>query len=293
MIMKKHLYLLSLLFLTAVSSFTTVKAVDRCNNLTVMSFNVRYDNPADSMNNWRYRSNRVADAINFYAADIVGTQEVLHNQLNDLRSRLNDYDMVGVGREDGKCQGEYAALWYRKDRFEAVDTGNFWLSATPDIAGSMGWDGACVRIATWALLRDKSTGKELLALNTHLDHVGVVARREGISLILERIASMRGTNAVVMTGDFNSTPDSDVLEHILGESTSGHLTDTRLTSPVVYGPSWSYHEFGTLPYDKRVLIDYVFIGGPLKAMRYGVLSETRDGLWLSDHCPVLATMSWK
>lgn len=293
MIMKKHLYLLSLLFLTAVSSLTTVKGSDRCNDLTVMSFNVRYDNPADSMNNWRYRSTRVADAINFYAADIVGTQEVLQNQLNDLRSRLKDYDMVGVGREDGKCQGEYAALWYRKDRFEAVDTGNFWLSATPEIAGSMGWDGACVRIATWALLRDKSTGKELLALNTHLDHVGVVARREGISLILERIASMRGSNAVVMTGDFNSTPDSDVVEHIIGKSTPGHLTDTRLTSPVVYGPSWSYHEFGTLPYDKRVLIDYVFIGGPLKAMRYGVLSETRDGLWLSDHCPVLATMSWE
>lgn len=262
-------------------------------DLKVMSFNIRYDNPGDKDNNWKYRSDRVADAIMFYDADIVGTQEVLHNQLDDLKSRLSAYSMVGVGREDGKEQGEYAALWYKPERFDLVDSGNFWLSQTPEVAGSMGWDGACVRIATWAKLRDRRSGRELLALNTHLDHVGIEARREGVTLILERINNMRGNLPVIVTGDFNSTPDSDVIAHITGESTPHHLTNTRTVSPIVYGPSWSYHEWGTLPLEKRTLIDYIFIDGPLSVKSYGVLAETNDGRWLSDHCPVLATMAWK
>ncbi len=107
--------------------------------LKVMSFNIRYDNPGDSLNNWKFRADRVADAILFYNADVVGTQEVLSNQLADLKERISDrYGMVGVGREDGKEQGEYAALWYKKDRFELCDSGNFWLSQTPEVAGSMG-----------------------------------------------------------------------------------------------------------------------------------------------------------
>lgn len=263
-------------------------------DLSVMSFNVRYDNPDDSLNNWKYRSDRVADAILFYDADVVGTQEVLVNQLNDLKKRLDrSYAMVGVGREDGKEQGEYAALWYKKNRFELCDSGNFWLSETPEVAGSMGWDGACVRIASWAILRDKESGRELLAMNTHLDHVGQTARREGVTLILNRVKELRGDRPVVVTGDFNSTPESDVVAHVTGDSIPGHLTDTRTASPLVYGPSWSYHDFGRLPLGERVLIDYIFIGGPLTVKSYGVLSETKDGSWLSDHCPVLANMIWE
>ena len=202
--------------------------------LKVMSFNIRYDNPGDSLNNWKFRADRVADAILFYNADVVGTQEVLSNQLADLKERISDrYGMVGVGREDGKEQGEYAALWYKKDRFELCDSGNFWLSQTPEVAGSMGWDGACVRIASWAVLRDKESAKELLALNTHLDHVGQVARREGITLILDRVRELRGDRPVVVTGDFNSTPESDVVAHITGDSIPGHLTNTRTASPPV------------------------------------------------------------
>lgn len=263
-------------------------------DLSVMSFNVRYDNPDDSLNNWKFRSDRVADAILFYDADVVGTQEVLVNQLNDLKKRLDkSYAMVGVGRENGKEQGEYAALWYKKTRFELCDSGNFWLSETPEVAGSMGWDGACVRIASWAILRDKESGRELLAMNTHLDHVGQTARREGVSLILNRVKELRGDRPVVVTGDFNSTPESDVVAHVTGDSIPGHLTDTRTASPLVYGPSWSYHDFGRLPLEERILIDYIFIGGPLTVKSYGVLSETKDGSWLSDHCPVLANMIWE
>ena len=138
--------------------------------VNVMSFNIRYDNPEDSLDNWRYRKDRVANAIHFYDVDILGTQEVLHNQLEDLKLRLPEYGVVGVGREDGKEKGEYSALWYKKDRFNVLDSGYFWLSETPEVAGSKGWDGACERIASWVKLQDKVSGKEYFALNTHLDY---------------------------------------------------------------------------------------------------------------------------
>ena len=123
------------------------------------TFNIRYDNPADSLNNWKYRKDTVAAFIKANQLDIVGMQEVLHNQLEDLKQRLPEYAEVGVGREDGKTQGEYAPLFYRKDRFEALDSNTFWLSQYPDSVGFIGWDGACTRIATWAKLKDRKTGK--------------------------------------------------------------------------------------------------------------------------------------
>ena len=197
--------------------------------VNVMSFNIRYDNPEDSLDNWRYRKDRVANAIHFYDVDILGTQEVLHNQSEDLKLRLPEYGVVGVGREDGKEKGEYSALWYKKDRFNVLDSGYFWLSETPEVAGSKGWDGACERIASWVKLQDKVSDKEYFALNTHLDHVGGMA-------------------------------------------------------------SWSFYDFGKIPYNKRPLIDYVFVRNGLKVLRYGILAETENNGFLSDHTPVLVTV---
>ena len=110
--------------------------------VNVMSFNIRYDNPEDSLDNWEYRKERAANAIRFYDVDILGTQEVLHNQLEDLKQRLPEYEVIGVGREDGKEKGEYSALWYKRERFNLLDSGYFWLSETPEVAGSKGWAGA-------------------------------------------------------------------------------------------------------------------------------------------------------
>jgi len=276
----------TLIIAVAVSVAQTLSAQP----LKVMSFNVRYDNPADASNNWQYRRDRVADAINFYDADVVGTQEVLKNQLDDLKVRLPRYGMVGVGREDGKTQGEYAALWYKSDKFSVVDSGNFWLSETPEVAGSMGWDGACVRVATWAVLRDKITGAEIFALNTHLDHVGEIARREGVTLILDKVHELSGGRPTVVTGDFNSTPDSDVVAHVTGSDIKHHLIDSRAASPLVYGPAWSYHDYFNLPYAERVLIDYVFVSDNVTVKSYGVLAETDGDAFLSDHCPVLVNL---
>lgn len=285
----KNLFLL-LLPLVAASCGQVKQQTSAPQPVNVMSFNIRYDNPEDSLDNWQYRKDRAANAIRFYDVDILGTQEVLHNQLEDLKQRLPGYAVIGVGREDGKEKGEYSALWYKTDRFDLLDSGYFWLSETPEVAGSKGWDGACERIASWAKLQDKKSGKKYFALNTHLDHVGVVARREGISLILDRVNELSDGLPVIVTGDFNSDPQSDVIKHITDAANPEHLTDSRDVAAIVYGPSWSFHDFGNIPYDRRPLIDYVFVNHGLKVLRYGVLAEMENNDFLSDHAPVLVTV---
>ena len=173
--------------------------------LNVMTFNMRYDNPEDGENNWRFRRERAAEVIVSHDIDVFGTQELLVNQLNDLKELLPGYAAVGVGREDGAEAGEFSAVFFKRDRFTPLESGTFWLSETPEVAGSRGWDGACERVATWVVLRDKS-GREFLFINTHLDHVGQVARDEGVSLLMKRIGSLRGERPVILTGDFNSEP---------------------------------------------------------------------------------------
>ena len=285
----KRILLLFLPFLAA-SCGQVKQQAPASEPINVMSFNIRYDNPEDSLDNWKFRKDRAANAIRFYNVDILGTQEVLHNQLEDLKQRLPEYDVIGVGREDGKEKGEYSALWYKKDRFTLIDSGYFWLSETPEVAGSKGWDGACERIASWAKLKDKITGKEVFALNTHLDHVGVVARREGISLMLDKVNQLSDGLSVIVTGDFNSEPESDVIKHVTDPTNPEHLTDVREVSPIVYGPLWSFHDFGKIPYEHRPLIDYVFVRNGFKVVRYGVLAETENESFLSDHAPVLVTV---
>lgn len=286
--MKKWTFLVAPLLAVACSGGQQAASMDE--PIDVMSFNVRYDNPGDSLNNWRFRKDRVANAIRFYDAEIVGTQEVLHGQLLDLQQRLPEYGVVGVGREDGKEKGEYSALWYKKDRFEVMDSGNFWLSETPEVAGSKGWDGACERIAAWARLKDKTTGKVILALNTHLDHVGEVARREGVALVLDRAEVLGEGARIVVTGDFNAGPESEVIRQVTDTAHPQHLTDARMVSPIVYGPDWTFHDFGRWPQEKRERIDYVFLGEGWKVTRYGVLAELDNEAYLSDHNPVLVTI---
>lgn len=283
---------IALLFIPLLAaSCGQVKQKETPQPVNVMSFNIRYDNPEDSLNNWKYRKDRAANAIRFYEADIVGTQEVLHNQLQDLQTRLPEYGVIGVGREDGKTQGEYSALWYNKDRFHLKDSGYFWLSETPEVVGSKGWDGACERIASWGVLEEKGSGKPYFVLNTHFDHVGEVARRESVNLILQRTDSLSKGMPVIVTGDFNADPESEVVKKLTETANPLHLTDSRSLAAVVYGPEWTFHDFNEIPFDKRPLIDYIFVRNGLKVTRYGVLAETENEGLLSDHAPVLVTVT--
>ena len=275
--MKRLIYLLAAVAFTACGSATS---------LSVMTFNMRYDNPEDGQNNWRFRRERVAGVIKAQEVDVLGTQELLSNQFNDLSGLLTGYQGVGVGRLDGVESGEYCAVFFRKDRFTLLDSGTFWLSETPEVVGSLGWDGACERIATWVVLRDRD-GREFFFIDTHLDHVGQVARDEGVSLLMKRIETLSGGRPVILTGDFNSEPGSSVVAHVQKD---GVLRDAKAIAAQLSGTDWSFSDFGQIPEAERPLLDYIFVSGDIEAVRYEVLPDTFDGGYVSDHAPVMAVV---
>ena len=275
--MKRLIYLLAAVAFTACGSATS---------LSVMTFNMRYDNPEDGQNNWRFRRERIAGVIKAQEVDVLGTQELLSNQFNDLSGLLTGYQGVGVGRLDGAESGEYCAVFFRKDRFTLLDSGTFWLSETPEVVGSLGWDGACERIATWVVLRDRD-GREFFFIDTHLDHVGQVARDEGVSLLMKRIETLSGGRPVILTGDFNSEPGSSVVAHVQKD---GVLHDAKAIAAQRSGTDWSFSDFGQIPEAERPLLDYIFVSGDIEAVRYEVLPDIFDGGYVSDHAPVMAVV---
>ena len=275
--MKRLIYLLAAVAFTACGSATS---------LSVMTFNMRYDNPEDGQNNWRFRRERIAGVIKAQEVDVLGTQELLSNQFNDLSGLLTGYQGVGVGRLDGAESGEYCAVFFRKDRFTLLDSGTFWLSETPEVVGSLGWDGACERIATWVVLRDRD-GRELFFIDTHLDHVGQVARDEGVSLLMKRIETLSGGRPVILTGDFNSEPGSSVVAHVQKD---GVLHDAKAIAAQRSGTDWSFSDFGQIPEAERPLLDYIFVSGDIEAVRYEVLPDIFVGGYVCDHAPVLAVV---
>ena len=275
--MKRLIYLLAAVAFTACGSATS---------LSVMTFNMRYDNPEDGQNNWRFRRERIAGVIKAQEVDVLGTQELLSNQFNDLSGLLTGYQGVGVGRLDGAESGEYCAVFFRKDRFTLLDSGTFWLSETPEVVGSLGWDGACERIATWVVLRDRD-GRELFFIDTHLDHVGQVARDEGVSLLMKRIETLSGGRPVILTGDFNSEPGSSVVAHVQKD---GVLRDAKAIAAQRSGTDWSFSDFGQIPEAERPLLDYIFVSGDIEAVRYEVLPDIFDGGYVTHHAPVMAVV---
>lgn len=256
--------------------------------ITVMTFNIRNATSADKENGWEYRADRVTNAVKFYKADLIGMQEVRPVQLEDMKERLPELGYVGVSRTgDDSPRGEHCTILYRKSRFDVIDSGTFWLSETPDVPGSKGWDTSYPRIATWAKLKDKESGKMMLMINTHLDHRGPNARREGAALLLKKASEIASGLPIVMTGDFNATPESEPYSVITDKTNPLHMTDSRTISPLVYGPAWTWHNFGRLPIEKRCFLDYLFVKNGVKVNRYGVLAEMDGKEFLSDHAPAL------
>ena len=255
--------------------------------LRVMSFNIRYDEPRDGVNAWPERKEKVADVIRFHKADTVGVQEALLGQLKDLETLLPDFAWCGVGRTDGKEAGEYSAILYRKDRLKLIKTGTFWLSETPDKVGSMGWDAAYPRIVTWARFRDRKTKKIFIHFNTHFDHRGDKARTESATLILEKLNEIAGRLPFVLTGDLNVREDSATYKTLREGTEAVKLADARYASVNRhFGGNSTFSAFKELEPNNK--IDYIFVRQGMKVFEHGILSDKWDGLWASDHLPVLA-----
>lgn len=257
--------------------------------LVVLSYNVRYDNPDDAPNDWASRRDRVASLIAGHAPHAAGLQEALLGQLRDLEARLPAYRWVGVGREDGAEEGEFSPILYRTDRLRLEDAGTFWLSPTPDSAGSVGWDAALPRIATWARFEDRESGRAFLHVNTHFDHRGPEARRESARLLRERAARLAEGVPVIVTGDLNAEPRSPPLQSLLACPEGGGLclVDTREVASVREGPEGTYPGFAAGDgYGGR--IDYVLASRGAEVARHAHASESAGGFYPSDHLPVLA-----
>lgn len=255
------------------------------------TFNIRYDEKADSLNGWAYRKDTVAAFIKAQDIDVIGMQEVLHHQLEDLKERLPEYGAIGVGRDDGDTAGEYSALLYKKDRFTVLDSNTFWLSQYPDSIGFIGWDGACPRIATWAKFQDNKTGKIFMAVNTHFDHVGIEARKNSALMIIEKIKEIVGDQPAVLTGDFNISDKEEAYQTIT--TNEFVLLDAHKVAESTEGVNYSWHNWGKQPMEERQKIDFIFVTPTITVHRSWIPKEP-DTEWgfISDHNPVVSKISF-
>ena len=275
----------------------TLPVVNSCTadiTFTVMSFNIRYHNPEDGVHSWENRKQRVARLINYYRPDILGLQEALHDQVLYLDKNLKGYKWVGSGRDDGRQAGEYTAIFYNIMRFTAIKSHNFWLSDTPEIPGSIGWDAACTRMVTCLLLRDTISGENLYVFNTHFDHVGQTARIMSAKLLLQKIEQTDTSGNVVITGDFNSS-DSSTVYTILTSVPHKHtisFSDARYVCAGSHkGPDWTYQGFHDTSEKKK--LDYIFISDTFQSQFHQYILDPDFGKFVSDHLPVFTKIEYK
>lgn len=254
--------------------------------INVASFNLRLNTTSDGENAWPHRSEFVMDLIRYHEFDIIGTQEAFFGQIEDLLT-MEAFAYTGSGRDDGLQGGEHAAIFYKKERFELLQSGDFWLSETPD-APSLGWDATCChRVCSWAQFLDKENGLSFYVFNAHFDHEGVVARKESGKLMVKKIREIAGDQPVIFCGDLNSTPDTEQIKHI-----SNFLHDAYVVSESPpYGPVGTFSGFNlNAPLKNR--IDYVFVSDDFQVAKYGALTDFQNNRFPSDHLPVAVKLQF-
>ena len=279
------------LALAAAAALSIAAAPPRqtCAPLRVMTYNIRLDLAEDGVNRWSNRRDQFIGQIGLMRPAILGLQEVVPGQKADLERAFPDYEFLGTPREK---DGESANLAFDRNIFRLRSSGTFWLSPTPTVS-SKGWDAAYSRVATWAHLVRKSDGRRLLVVNTHLDNEGKQARLEGARQISRWIAGNRAPGElVVVTGDFNTTPDSPPVQLLTSAPLDLRDARTISKSPAV-GPEGTWNEFRTIPLSKdEMRIDFVLVDRKIDVERYGVLAWHFDGPRVaSDHFPVVADLN--
>jgi len=264
-----------------------VYAFSHAQDVKVMTFNIRLSLDSDKENSWNNRKQDALALMEYYHPDIMGVQEAVPQQMTDIKAGLKNYNYVGVGRDDGKNQGEFSAIFYDASKLQVIQSGTFWLSETPEVP-SKGWDAAYNRICTYALLKNKKDGKQFWAFNVHFDHVGDVARVESSKLILKKIKAFNTKNLpVILTGDFNLTEEAEPLK-IIAASMKDSYYHTKTPH---YGPKGTWQDFDIKTVSTERL-DYIFVNG-FDVQSNRIINDRRPNLlYPSDHFPVLAELKF-
>lgn len=275
--MKKNITVLfAILLLTIAATAQTT--------ITAMSYNIRLDVKSDGDNQWDNRKQKLATLLNFYEADFIGLQEVLHRQLVYLKDSLKKYTAIGVARDDGKEAGEYSNIFYKHDKYKLLQQSTFWLSPTPDTP-SKGWDAALNRVCTYGLFKHKKTKQLVWVFNTHFDHIGKTARLESAKLIIKKINELNTKKLpVILMGDFNSKPDDEPAQYLMSQ-----MQNCRNSSSLVHGNAESFNAFKFLE-KPAICIDYIFVPAQnnISVTKFATLTDSYDLKYISDHFPVYA-----
>lgn len=274
---------LAIILALAISSGIIASAKnDKPAEITVISYNIRMGVAKDGTNSWEYRYPASAMMISDQKPDIFGLQEAYDFQVRYMDEYCEGYKSVGVGREDGKSKGEHMSIFYNKKKISLLKWGTYWLSETPD-KPSIGWDAACKRTATWALMKDKSSGKKFYYVNTHLDHVGPVAKKKGLKLIVDRIKEMNPQGyPMILTGDFNTEPHET---DILGELDS--LMSSARKTAVTTDNGDTFNDWGK----GDGVIDHIYWSGFSTCTTFEVIRKPyMERKFISDHYPVKACL---
>ena len=250
-------------------------------SLKVMSYNIRNSHAQDGTNSWQFRAPASGVMLDAQKPDIFGLQEAKYDQVKFLEQGLEDYKNVGVGREDGKKEGEHMSIFYNTKKIALLKWGTFWLSETPG-EPSKGWDAACIRTATWAVMKEKKSGKKFLFINTHIDHRGELAQKNGVDLIVERAKELNKEEMpVVITGDFNVLPDNPCLSSIREYAKSARETAAKTDDEA------SFNGWGKASEQ----IDYIWYRGFSSCSEFETHKKPYlDRAFISDHFPVIATL---
>lgn len=253
-----------------------------------MTANLRVNTPDDGENAWPFRVESMADVFRSHGPLVVGTQEGLPSMLQDLSQRLSDYAYIGHARAGGD-ETEYCAIFYKTDSVSVEDSGQFWLSETPDVPGSSSWGSAFPRICTWGIFSLKEQGDLKFAVyNTHLDHISDLARLNGAHVIKERLRKQFANHPmpVILMGDLNAEPDSPVIQYLRDNANEAAIVDvsTTLTEPICK----TFHAFREDTSGES--IDYIFVSPDITVEQVTVDRTKHLGKYPSDHFPVIARL---
>ncbi len=283
----KEVSIISLIFLqTLVAILLPVVSIQAQNaEIKVVSYNIRLATDSDGENAWKYRKDKFNSFLHDLQPDVFGLQEVMHEQLMHIVDDFSGFAFAGVARDDGKTAGEFSPVFYNVRKYFLFDSGTFWLSQTPTIAGSRGWDAACNRVVSYVGLQDLTTGKNFYVFNTHFDHIGELARQNSAYLLLRTVDSIGGELPCIITGDFNANRESEPYQILTNHQSRLGFIDSYYLAEKKEGVGYSYTGFKVNGIEPE-LIDYIFVKNISRVKLFNI-NNTNDGInYPSDHLPI-------